>query len=432
MHKRRKRRPNWPYRLTWLALLCGLVLYLVGQTWWTASNFGYRSYGKDWGLALIASCLDVTVAVWFVAVGASIGSFLNVVAYRLPLGRYVGGHSGCPYCQTAIDGLDNVPVLAWVKLRGRCRACRLPISIQYPLVELTVALVFLAVYISEFSRGAGNLPGTVGGGSTGGLMRVNVNAELVTRIVVYLLTLSGLIAAALIAVKKKTVPLTLYLWTLLPLVCSCLFWPDLIIVRWRDAPPVGPLEARLDVITTLLCGAVAGMAVARIVAPLVYRGFDRSLMTSDLASSGARQFIVAMAVAGASVGWQAVVPMAWIVLICAVLMALVLRPSRAGWMHGVGASVRQLNTGDLTIWVWLGLLVFRANWTGWTSLQWFPSAVPEVGRHVLAAILLAPVAVLFSRLSTVADDETPEVADSQVDMDSELDDWDDEPRELES
>ena len=81
-------------------------------------------------------------------VGAVFGSFLNVVAYRLPRGESLSRpRSRCPQCQTQIKAHDNVPVLSWLALRGRCRSCRAPISARYPLVEaVTGLLCALVVY----------------------------------------------------------------------------------------------------------------------------------------------------------------------------------------------------------------------------------------------------------------------------------------------
>lgn len=79
--------------------------------------------------------------------GAIFGSFLNVVAYRLPRREsLVRPASRCPHCGTPVKPYDNVPVLSWLALRGRCRSCRSPISPRYPLVEaLTAALCVGAV-----------------------------------------------------------------------------------------------------------------------------------------------------------------------------------------------------------------------------------------------------------------------------------------------
>jgi leader peptidase (prepilin peptidase)/N-methyltransferase len=76
-------------------------------------------------------------AIWSVTVGAVVGSFLNVVIARVPAGEsIVRPRSRCPSCRTPIHCRDNVPVLSWLVLRGRCRTCRTRIPWRYPLVEL--------------------------------------------------------------------------------------------------------------------------------------------------------------------------------------------------------------------------------------------------------------------------------------------------------
>ncbi|HYN65085.1 MAG TPA: A24 family peptidase [Candidatus Limnocylindrales bacterium] len=79
------------------------------------------------------------------AAGAAVGSFANVVIYRSPLeGLSVlrPARSFCPHCRASIGWADNIPVVSWLLLRRRCRACRAPISARYPAVELLMALLF--------------------------------------------------------------------------------------------------------------------------------------------------------------------------------------------------------------------------------------------------------------------------------------------------
>ena len=83
-------------------------------------------------------------------VGAIFGSFLNVVAYRLPRGESLSRpRSRCPQCQTQIRAVDNVPVLSWLALRGRCRTCRTRISARYPLVEAMTGLLCALVVLDK-------------------------------------------------------------------------------------------------------------------------------------------------------------------------------------------------------------------------------------------------------------------------------------------
>jgi leader peptidase (prepilin peptidase)/N-methyltransferase len=80
--------------------------------------------------------------------GTLIGSFLNVVVHRVPLKRsIVSPPSACPGCGNRIRPADNIPVVSWLVLRGRCRSCHEPISVRYPLVEAATGVVFAAVLL---------------------------------------------------------------------------------------------------------------------------------------------------------------------------------------------------------------------------------------------------------------------------------------------
>ncbi|MBF4614332.1 prepilin peptidase [Curtobacterium sp. VKM Ac-1376] len=92
--------------------------------------------------ASVAPLVTVLVGV----LGLAIGSFLNVVVYRVPAGiSVVAPASSCPGCGHEIRGRDNVPVVSWLLLHARCRDCSAPISPRYPLVEAATGLLFVAV-----------------------------------------------------------------------------------------------------------------------------------------------------------------------------------------------------------------------------------------------------------------------------------------------
>lgn len=90
--------------------------------------------------------LDVVFLVYAGLLGAAIGSFINVLVARLPVGESpVRPRSSCPACGAMIAWYDNVPIVSWLVLRGRCRRCGSRISIEYPLVEAGTALIWVGV-----------------------------------------------------------------------------------------------------------------------------------------------------------------------------------------------------------------------------------------------------------------------------------------------
>jgi len=89
---------------------------------------------------------DAVLLLYALVLGLCVGSFLNVVIYRLPLGQsLVSPGSRCTKCGYHLRWYDNVPVLSWALLGGRCRQCRTAISIQYPVVEIVTGLLFVLV-----------------------------------------------------------------------------------------------------------------------------------------------------------------------------------------------------------------------------------------------------------------------------------------------
>ncbi len=80
-------------------------------------------------------------------IGAIVGSFLNALVFRFNTGRGMGGRSRCMRCNHTLGAVDLVPVFSFLFLRGRCQYCHAKISFQYPLVELSAALISVAVYL---------------------------------------------------------------------------------------------------------------------------------------------------------------------------------------------------------------------------------------------------------------------------------------------
>ncbi len=87
------------------------------------------------------------IITFLAAIGSCIGSFLNVVIYRIPRGlSIVSPPSSCPYCNNKIRWFDNIPVISYLLLAGKCRFCKSPISPRYTLVEIATAIAFVALY----------------------------------------------------------------------------------------------------------------------------------------------------------------------------------------------------------------------------------------------------------------------------------------------
>jgi leader peptidase (prepilin peptidase)/N-methyltransferase len=105
--------------------------------------------GGGAGTESAGSLMPVFSSPWFgAALGLVVGSFLNVCIHRLPLrASIVWPASRCPHCSAALKAYDNIPVLSYLLLGGRCRSCGKPISVQYPIVELVTGLLFFGTFL---------------------------------------------------------------------------------------------------------------------------------------------------------------------------------------------------------------------------------------------------------------------------------------------
>ncbi|MET4158735.1 prepilin peptidase [Agromyces sp. PvR057] len=140
--------------------------------------------------------------------GLAIGSFLNVVVYRVPAGKsVVAPPSACPECASEIRPRDNVPVLSWLVLRGRCRDCGAPISARYPLVELFTGVAFAGI-AAWVAFGGSSTGATDAGAPATGATLVHSLLDLAI-----MLVLAGVsIALALIDLDTKRLPNVIVLW----------------------------------------------------------------------------------------------------------------------------------------------------------------------------------------------------------------------------
>lgn len=132
-------------------------------------------------------------AILAIPAGLIFGSFATVVAHRVPRGEpFVAGRSRCPACGTEIAAYDNVPVLSWLMLRGRCRGCGAHISARYPLTELAMALLFAATVVIV---GTGDVGELVLGLVFCALLVVITLTDLDRRVIPNAVLLAGAVAA---------------------------------------------------------------------------------------------------------------------------------------------------------------------------------------------------------------------------------------------
>ena len=182
---------------------------------------------------LLRTCEFLFVG-WFFYFGASIGSFLNVVAHRVPEGRtIVFGGSKCPYCDTHLGFIDNTPVLGWLYLQAKCRTCRLPIAPRYLLIEVATGLTFMWLALWELVRGGTNLANWNFTGRAGVVNTIlDPSWPLIGIYVVHAAMFGVMIMLATANVGRKPFPIFSLIVIALALASSKIVNPQLDLVAW--------------------------------------------------------------------------------------------------------------------------------------------------------------------------------------------------------
>lgn len=190
------------------------------------------------------------VLAWLFALGGCIGSFMNVVIYRLPAGlSLLYPPSRCPNCETPIRASDNVPIFGWLWLRGRCRSCRAAIPLRYPAVELLVALLFVSLAWVEPLSGGKNLPLPPSGLSL---------AELWGIYAFHLFLVCSLICAAFTELDGNRLTWRLVLPSMVIGLFAPLIWPHL----HPTTTPLAPLDSLVDGLLGAATGGLAGYVIS--------------------------------------------------------------------------------------------------------------------------------------------------------------------------
>jgi prepilin signal peptidase PulO-like enzyme (type II secretory pathway) len=229
------------------------------------------------------------IILWMTFAGAAIGSFMNVVVYRLPLRlslSYPPSH--CPKCKHAIRWYHNVPVFGWLWLRGRCYDCGCWIPIRYPLIEAITGLIFFLLAAFEFLVDGHNMPFRDAGAMASVAMGLRVE-EAFGVCLYHLLLMCTLLCTALIEFDEQRPPLRLYYPALVIGILAPLVWPV-----FRPVPAFATMPEGFAWIIDGLTGMAMGAALGGLAWPLLQRRQHQYGMLLGLSG------------VGLYLGWQAV------------------------------------------------------------------------------------------------------------------------------
>lgn len=246
-------------------------------------------------------CGEALVTACFFALGANIGSFLNVVVWRMPLGKsIVHGDSRCPVCSTKIASRDNIPIFGWLGLGGQCRACGTEISSRYPIVEAITGTVFLLFYFVELISGGANLPGREINMYRGVLWIIMYPKwDLIGLYLYHCYLFCVLLVMTLMALDRKQVPRRFLIFAFAVAIGLPLAFPDLALVPAARLVTAGWMSSAMFV--------GAGTVVGLLIGCVLNWAWRRSLPHEP---NELMAIVPAYGLIGTVLGWQAVLSIA--------------------------------------------------------------------------------------------------------------------------
>lgn len=224
---------------------------------------------------ITTSLSEAAAAIWVFFLGACVGSFLNVVVYRVPLGQSVVSHASyCPKCGEGIRPSDNIPVIGWLKLKGECRNCHLPISSRYPIVEFTIGSLFLFLHFVQVTSAGANIPVRPIGFRTGAMATLfQPNLELLGLTLYHCYLLCSIFSWAMILRDGNRVParavVTTFAIGAVPAICFPMLLPFPVMTA-KEALAVLPavipatLSRHVAAAATVFVGACVGAVIATV------------------------------------------------------------------------------------------------------------------------------------------------------------------------
>lgn len=383
--------------LVWRAVLGAVVLtavfpaaQAVGMFW--PAGAGRPAATEGWLETLPVLAAAVLIATWVFVFWSLIGSFLNVVVHRLPRGESViTGGSRCPRCLSAIRWHDNLPIVGWLLLGGRCRTCGLPIAERYPLVEAACAGLGTAVFFRELVSGGINLPVRAVDFRHGGLLQFmpDPRSDLVGLSLCHAGLLCVLLAWGLIVHDGGRVPVRTIVGTLALAILLAMVFPVLHVMPWSTADswplPIAVTSPLVGSLTGGLCGWLISAVLRRCL-----RGDAAGRSGQPLAAP--RQLAPAVAVVGAVCGWQGMLGTTSL-LLAACLVQMIVWATAWSWP-----------TLEVELLLVPAAFVHLCFWRQFTTGlgRWWPAAEPDLLCLVVPMVLLLVVWVALVTIAPAA------------------------------
>jgi len=307
----RQKRRRWrvqPGLVLVAGIVAGVLLFGIGLPILELrlrGNFSYHERPIDFLLEETRlRTLQAFSVVWFFFLGGCIGSFLNVVIFRVPRGRTLMGNSFCPYCTNPIRGRHNIPVIGWLLLRGRCYDCHLPISPRYPIIETLVGTIFLVLAVVELFSGGRNLPVRKPYDYMGVEWVVfNPQWDLIRLYALHCGLLCVLLSWAMIWYDRQRVPIIYGAIAFIMVATAIAVAPDLEFVPWMPGYVVSTIP-RVEALYRGLCGLSMGVITGALAWSVCPNKSSESAVPATLCGA------LCYALTGAVVGWQGILSIA--------------------------------------------------------------------------------------------------------------------------
>ena len=277
----------------------------------------------------------------FAYLGACVGSFLNVVASSAPRGESIGFRSSvCPSCSKPIRRIDNVPLFSYLRLKGRCRSCGVPIPLRYFGVELIGLGIFASLFLFELITGAANVPGFTHYMFVGILWIILYTKWPVIGIYFFhAITFSCVLMFALMEIDGLRSPRRMSIVIVVVFASLAIAAPLLLPVAFDDQIPLSVSDSLPSWLARAIASLIGGLV-----------GWMIALIVGRISSVPA--LAVPWILLGVTLGWQATVTIGLLWMIASLLIRGLMKSRRPSWL-GPTALLLAVSLLHHPFWKWL-------------------------------------------------------------------------------